>query len=228
MRYQHTDTDGDWIRVEDDGTFTTGNRYEDTHSTGDRAVHVDYDAEWIAVEGGGQVYPPENMTPDEFADLLRAHAAGTVTADTADRKPRGVKAQWHMVPMRALIAIEAESGRGSTVARALSDYQDKPNVKSAARLGAVLLNKLHREGGGLDTVIKVFEHGAQKYGLDNWQGAAEDMTAFRREYYSAICRHTLGADGPIDALPEGSGLLHSAHAVCTALMIMWHEQRIAQ
>lgn len=177
------------------------------------------------------------LSPGEEEALL----ALRVPEEAPDLKPRGVKRQWWLMPFDALaLAFEhAEDHPGDSppsLTTALAHYQREPSQETARGLalaGLSDMTEMFELTAALDLVVQVFEHGAKKYTEDNWRGAATDREAFRREYLSAICRHSFPLDGPIDldhTLPDGtlikgSGLPHAAHAVCGALMILWHEMR---
>ena len=63
----------------------------------------------------------------------------------------------------------------------------------------------------MEQVVRVLEHGADRYGDDNWR----HVTDAENRYFSAMIRHAItpGAD------PE-SGLSHRAHAVANALFLL--------
>lgn len=111
------------------------------------------------------------------------------------------------------LRVSDPDGPLARIVHRLAAYQAHPGVDTAADMAAALLPL------NLESVVRVFEHGARKYAPDNWRGAAEDLPAFRREYLSAICRHLFAGE---TTDPE-SGLPHQAHAATGALMILWHE-----
>lgn len=69
--------------------------------------------------------------------------------------------------------------------------------------------------GTLKTIIKVLEHGAKKYGDNNW----EQVPHARIRYYDAANRHLDSWWGGEDLDPE-SGLPHLAHAACCILFLL--------
>lgn len=74
--------------------------------------------------------------------------------------------------------------------------------------------------GTMSEVLEVLEHGAKKYGVDNWQHVEDG----RRRYYDAAMRH-------LDAWRHGekfdleSGDYHLAHAVCCLLFLIWIDDK---
>jgi len=195
---------------------------------------------------GGIVRRPEPgpmlyVDTDPAGDPVYAHEAhvhleetledgrGRIVAD--DLKPRGVKRQWHLMPLDALgFALRYCEGLTLRVLDTLAEYQADPNEETAARMFGACLITLQTEHSttlpaALDAVVRVFEHGAAKYSVDNWRGAAGNRDSFRREYLSAVCRHRFDVEGRLD--PD-SGLPHMAHACCGALMILWHERNTFQ
>lgn len=70
----------------------------------------------------------------------------------------------------------------------------------------------------LEQVVKVLEHGARKYGRDNWK-KLEDLEA---RYRKALWRHNVALTRGEKLDPE-TGLPHLAHIVCSCLFIMQHE-----
>lgn len=71
----------------------------------------------------------------------------------------------------------------------------------------------------LNEVIDVLEHGAAKYGENNWQFVEHGHV----RYYDAAMRH-------IDAWLQGgkndddSGRHHLAHAICCLMFLMWLDE----
>lgn len=142
-----------------------------------------------------------------------------------DLKPRGVKRQWHLMPLDALgYVMQVCDGLTLHTLECLADYQTNPGAETAARMVGALLRALQEDRGSLsdalDLTVQVFEHGAEKYTADNWRSAATDRDSFRLEYLSAICRHVFAPE----AVDPESGHAHLAHAVCGGLMIVWHER----
>lgn len=70
----------------------------------------------------------------------------------------------------------------------------------------------------LDLIARVMTHGAQKYGVDNWQLVPD----FRRRYFSAAMRHLWAYwnGEELDSGAEGSGLPHLAHAACCVMFLL--------
>jgi hypothetical protein len=68
----------------------------------------------------------------------------------------------------------------------------------------------------LEEVVRVLEHGAQKYGRYNWKHLSEA----NERYYAATLRHLAAWQSQGDIDPE-SGCNHLAHAVCNLLFILW-------
>jgi hypothetical protein len=71
--------------------------------------------------------------------------------------------------------------------------------------------------GPLEEVVAVFEHGAEKYGVNDWQ---KDVN--RSVYWSALFRHAkswfIG-----ERIDPKSGLNHMAHVVANALILIWKD-----
>ena len=235
--YQHTDEDGDTIRLYDTGGVAVqvgGDETETESSISDLQVHPTYsdmaglpDRHVFGIDGSGQA----------LVDAVRAAwlAHDTTTTEETDLKPRGVKRQWWLMPMDALARTYNADVGPKHITDALAGYQSDPGPNTAAVcfnsfLGCLVETMSQCEA--LDLVVQVFEHGSVKYTPDNWRNAAEDMDGFRREYYSGLCRHAWPKDGsPIDldhvlsdgTEVKGSGFRHEAHGCCTSLMILWHE-----
>jgi hypothetical protein len=66
----------------------------------------------------------------------------------------------------------------------------------------------------MSEVVAVLEHGAQKYGVDNWVNVDEP-----RRYVDAAFRHLIAYDLDEDIDSE-SGRPHLAHAVCSLLFLI--------
>jgi hypothetical protein len=159
---------------------------------------------------------------------------------TADAKPRGVKAQWWLFPWDALDALErpiypGREGTAEKVDEAIRRAFLPAEALVLAQMDRcylpVLWGSLVRELGpdALEQVLAVLEYGARKYKPDNWRKAGDaGIVSFRREYFSAIARHIRAASrgeefDPIEATPPGSGLRHYAHSACGVLFWQWHE-----
>lgn len=148
-----------------------------------------------------------------------------------DLKPRNQKAQWWLFPWDAWeeIAIAcarpadlgAEPWECRSLFEALSDLQ---NFGGYEKLWCYAFTRLRAAGyGACLEILRVLEYGARKYSPDNWRNAARSSDpSFRREYFSAICRHALAAKlgQPLD--PE-SGLNHWAHVCCGLLFLQWRD-----
>jgi hypothetical protein len=67
----------------------------------------------------------------------------------------------------------------------------------------------------LEWVVKVLEHGEQKYERDNWQ----QVDNGRQRYLAAAFRHLI-AHTKGERLDEESGLPHLAHACCCLLFLL--------
>ena len=73
----------------------------------------------------------------------------------------------------------------------------------------------------VEEVVKVLEHGANKYESFNWQKVE------KKRYIDATLRHLVAyLKGEfLDDEKEGSGLSHLAHAICSLLFVLWHENK---
>lgn len=68
---------------------------------------------------------------------------------------------------------------------------------------------------GLDVIAQVLEHGAKRYGAENWR-AVDDAPA---RYLKAMARHVFARlRGEIN--DPDSGLPHLAHAACCILFML--------
>jgi len=73
----------------------------------------------------------------------------------------------------------------------------------------------------LSEVVRVLEHGANKYSEDNWKNI--DPSRYHNAAYRHLILYTEGEDDDSD-----SGYSHLAHAVCCILFMMWnHSGEIA-
>lgn len=74
----------------------------------------------------------------------------------------------------------------------------------------------------LEEVVKVLDHGAKKYGRDNWRylGAASNR------YFAAAMRHLAAWQGGELKDPE-TGYSHLAHATCNLIFLLWWEPNAA-
>lgn len=70
----------------------------------------------------------------------------------------------------------------------------------------------------LSQVLAVLEHGANKYGVNNWV----NITPLRARYFNAAMRHLtawwLGEKND----PE-TGLSHLAHSICCLIFLLWSD-----
>jgi len=135
---------------------------------------------------------------------------------TNDKKPYGIKRQWHLLPFRQLAILNP----GDAIYLALANYQEDPCESTAADLYAAVRVKFHQSGFRGDhelerLAVDVLQQGNTKYGPDNWKQATS-----KNEYVSAFCRHVFeGSEFDLD-----SGLPHLAHAACNAMFLMWMER----
>lgn len=72
--------------------------------------------------------------------------------------------------------------------------------------------------GTMLEIVKVLEHGAKKYGKDNWRS----LDNFDERYYNAIMRH-LEAWRNGEKIDPDSGLPHLAHIGCSVLFLLSKE-----
>ena len=63
-------------------------------------------------------------------------------------------------------------------------------------------------------VVKVLQHGAEKYARDNWQ----ELSDPKQRYLAALLRHAFALVDGEEIDPE-SGLPHAAHIGCNALFL---------
>jgi hypothetical protein len=70
----------------------------------------------------------------------------------------------------------------------------------------------------LEEVVRVMQHGAKKYGRDNWLHVLDS----KRRYTAAAARHLIAYLAGQKNDPE-SGYHHLAHAVCCMLFIIYNE-----
>jgi len=76
----------------------------------------------------------------------------------------------------------------------------------------------------LEQVVLVLEHGARKYGRDNWK----KLDNLEERYKKALMRHSVSVAKGNDLDPE-TNLPELAHIVCCCLFIMQHDlDRVAQ
>ena len=71
----------------------------------------------------------------------------------------------------------------------------------------------------LAEVVDVLEYGAVKYEVDGWQ----EVENGAQRYTDAAMRHFVAYMTGQDTDPD-SGKHHLAHAVCSLLFVMWHEE----
>jgi hypothetical protein len=153
-----------------------------------------------------------------FAEILEDPIVDESAVDP-DRKPRGVKPPMALIPWDVVPAAWVPEA----VDLALGLPERTGPESFAARVIRILLEISSDEL--LPEVARVMGHGAAKYGVDNWKTATWNADA-RREYESAMLRH-LYADAIGEALDPDSGLRHKAHAVASAMILEWHDRRVA-
>lgn len=159
---------------------------------------------------GGSVYA------DDFLGRTADPAAGDSEPDVVlgasaeeDHKPRGVKPALALIPWEVMPEhLCPEVAREST---------DPERVIS-------ILFEIEGDAF-LDDVARAFEHGAAKYGVNNWRGIEWTEKA-ALEYRSAMLRH-LFADAIGERLDPESGVSHRAHACASAMIHAYHERREA-
>lgn len=78
------------------------------------------------------------------------------------------------------------------------------------------LQLAHLPFAQLEVIAAVLDHGAMKYGRDNWQRGSFTV------YASACLRH-LFARMKGEKLDPESGLPHLAHAACCILFMLWFD-----
>ncbi len=242
--FETVDADRDTIRVFKDGSVWLQSEGGGVCDRG-RVDELHVRSRELRNDSGDIVLTAENRDAAQRTLRKIREALGQATLkieradETSDLKPRGVKRQWHLMPLNALaFALSVRKGQGLNLVERLADYQANPCEVTAAYAFGAQLEALREQQGctfeqALDLVVQVFEHGAAKYSPDNWRKAATADTAeaFRREYLSGQCRHVFATNGAIDldhTLPDGteikgSGLPHLAHGCCGALMCLWHE-----
>jgi hypothetical protein len=75
----------------------------------------------------------------------------------------------------------------------------------------------------LAQVQDVLDHGARKYGRENWK----EVSNPKARYLAALIRHFVSyASG--DTSDDDSGLPHMAHVVCCALFLMHFDRKDAE
>ena len=72
----------------------------------------------------------------------------------------------------------------------------------------------------LHQVALVMEHGANKYGEENWKYV---LGAYPR-YFDAAMRHIVADQASPGSVDAESGISHLAHAVCCILFMMYFEK----
>lgn len=74
---------------------------------------------------------------------------------------------------------------------------------------------------------EVMQHGAKKYGANNWQGLPD----FEDRYFAASIRHLTAVHQGLNeemsmclqSEDKDSGILHVKHFVCNCVFLMWKE-----
>lgn len=151
--------------------------------------------------------------PRQFRRTFSKHVADPTPAIVEDasaeedHKPRGVKPALALIPWEVMPEhLCPEVAREST---------DPERVIS-------ILFEIEGDAF-LDDVARAFEHGAAKYGVNNWRGIEWTEKA-ALEYRSAMLRH-LFADAIGERLDPDSGVSHRAHACASAMIHTYHERR---
>lgn len=72
----------------------------------------------------------------------------------------------------------------------------------------------------LSEVLAVLEHGASKYGANNWI----HVKPLRERYFDAAMRHLMAWWSGEKNDPE-SGHSHLAHVICCLIFLMWEDNR---
>lgn len=75
--------------------------------------------------------------------------------------------------------------------------------------------------GVMGDVVAVLEHGAKKYGVDNWQR----VEGADHRYYSAAMRHLDAWWSQGEYRDKESGLPHLSHAICCLLFLAWQDRQ---
>lgn len=70
----------------------------------------------------------------------------------------------------------------------------------------------------LSQVLSVLEHGANKYGVNNWT----NVTPFSERYFNAAMRHLTAWWSGEKNDPE-TGINHLAHVICCLIFLMWND-----
>lgn len=104
-------------------------------------------------------------------------------------------------------------------------YECQPNIKIIHVKEEIVVGRKDDAGKArwdllpfaeLEQVVLVLNHGAEKYGEDNWQKVASP----RRRYFAACVRHLIAWwKGEVN--DKDSNLPHLAHAICCLLFLMW-------
>jgi hypothetical protein len=178
-------------------------------------TEIDTDEERARIrfaDGGGGWFPLVSI----YANPIVPPAA------EEDRKPRGIKPPMALIPWE----VVPDLWRPEVLDLAFGDGEPSPEGPEsfAARVIRILLET---EGDDLMyEIARVMGHGAEKYGIGNWQTAAWDDRA-RLEYESAMLRH-LYADAIGEPTDPDSGLPHKAHAAASAMILEWRDRRAAR
>jgi len=121
--------------------------------------------------------------------------------------------QSYPVKADALTQKEMKYLEESTHHQFRAPYPVDENPKSAAAVGKLRMSVVPIEP--LKETARVYEHGADKYGVMNWRKDA--ITA--STYYDAIERHLMAWFGGEDMDPE-SGRHHLAHIAASCGIVM--------
>lgn len=108
-----------------------------------------------------------------------------------------------------------EHARHWVVCPALSDDEPIPYRVSGRKDDAGKLRWDLVPWDAMRSVVRVLEHGADKYGEHNWRNVQNART----RYFAAGMRHLLDWWGGEERDPD-SGESHLAHAVCCALFLL--------
>jgi len=99
-------------------------------------------------------------------------------------------------------------------------YGDEEESFEKADMGKPPLEMLYDVSDALSEVVRVMQHGAEKYGRKNWALGSDD--AGIKRYESATLRHMFALKRGEILDPE-SGYLHRAHAICSQLFLLQME-----
>ena len=172
----------------------------------------------------GSWWTLEEIERDPIVDApINAPALEPAPAPAEDRKARGVKPPLALIPW----GVVPRLWRPEIFDLAFDDGETLDPEGPESFASRVIRILLETEGDDLmHEIARAMGHGAEKYGIGNWQTATWDDRA-RVEYESALMRH-LYADATGEATDPDSGLAHKAHAAASAMIIEWHDRRAAR